>query len=147
MDFLEVSEPHFPNGERSFTWILDPLLGLRRDRAEAFMWAGRSRWKIENETFNTLKNQGYQFEHNFGHGHHNLSVVLAMLMMLAFLVDQTQELCCPLFAAALEKCNSKRALRERIREIFHQFEVESMQVIYEAVLSNGKPPVRVLWDL
>ena len=147
VDFLEVCEPHFPNGERSFTWILDPLLDLRRDRAEAFMAAGRSRWKIENETFNTLKNQGYQFEHNFGHGHHNLSVVLAMLMMLAFLVDQTQQLCCPLFAAAWEECKSKRALWERIREIFHRFHVDSMQSIYVAVLSNRKPSVKVLFDL
>jgi hypothetical protein len=32
--------------------------------------------------------------------------VLAMLMMLAFLVDQTQQLCCPLFAAAWKECNS-----------------------------------------
>ncbi len=23
-----------------------------------------------NETFNTVKNQGYHFEHNFGHGNH-----------------------------------------------------------------------------
>nr|WP_198246747.1 hypothetical protein [methane-oxidizing endosymbiont of Gigantopelta aegis] len=23
----------------------------------------RARWRIENETFNTLKNQGYHFEH------------------------------------------------------------------------------------
>jgi len=52
------------------------------------MRAGRARWKIENEAFNTLKNQGYQFEHNFGHGQQQLSVVLALLMMLAFLVDQ-----------------------------------------------------------
>ena len=33
------------------------------------MLIGRSRWKIENETgqhsaFNTLKNQGYYFEHD-----------------------------------------------------------------------------------
>ncbi len=30
--------------------------------------AGRARWKIENETFNVMKNHGYQLEHNFGHG-------------------------------------------------------------------------------
>ena len=30
--------------------------------------AARARWKIENEGFNTLKNQGYHLEHNFGHG-------------------------------------------------------------------------------
>ncbi|MEZ4549426.1 MAG: hypothetical protein R2874_02835 [Desulfobacterales bacterium] len=44
---------------------------------------GRARWKIENETFNTLKNQGYNFEHNYGLGVKNLSLIFAMLMMLA----------------------------------------------------------------
>jgi hypothetical protein len=48
---------------------------------------------VENETFNTLKNQGYHLEHNDGHGQQNLSVVLTMLMMLAFSVDQTSQLC------------------------------------------------------
>lgn len=33
------------------------------------MQGGRARWKVENETFNTLKNQGYQFEHSFGVRH------------------------------------------------------------------------------
>jgi hypothetical protein len=40
----------------------------------------RARWKIENETFNTLKNRGYHFEHNFGHGYHHLSTVMVHLM-------------------------------------------------------------------
>ena len=146
VDFLDVREPGSQGEQRRFTYILDPLLGLCRERAEHWMRAGRSRWKIENETFNTLKNQGYHFQHNYGHGHQNLSVVLAMLMMLAFLVDQTQQLCCPQFAAAWEKCISKRALWERMRAIFHQFEVTSMQAIYEAVLSIRKPPLKVLWD-
>jgi hypothetical protein len=145
VDFLDVWEPG-PRGEdRHFTFILDPLLELCRERAESCMWGGRSRWKIENETFNTLKNQGYHFEHNYGHGHQHLSVVLTTLMMLAFLVDQIQQLCCPLFAAAWEKCVSKRALWERQREIFHQFQVSSMREIYEAALSVRKPPVKVLW--
>jgi hypothetical protein len=52
---------------------------------------GRCRWRIENETFNTLKNQGYHFEHNYGHGEKNLGVVLMMLMMAAFLIDQVQQ--------------------------------------------------------
>ena len=66
------------------------------------MRGGRARWKIENETFNTLKNQGYQFEHNFGHGKKNLHTVFAFLMMLAFLIDQVQEATCGLFQKAME---------------------------------------------
>jgi hypothetical protein len=30
--------------------------------------------------FITLKNQGYHYEHNFGHGQKHLSVVFAMVM-------------------------------------------------------------------
>jgi hypothetical protein len=63
------------------------------------MRGGRARWKIANETCNTLKNQGDNFEHNYGHGEDNLAVVFAMRMMLAFLVDQTQQLGCALFQA------------------------------------------------
>ena len=114
--FLEAWEPLGGSRQQHFTWIVDPVLRLCRDRAERLMWGGRSRWKIENETFNTLKNQGYHLEHNYGHGHQNLSVVLMQLMMLAFLVDQIQQLCCPLFNAAWEKCVSKRSLWERVRE-------------------------------
>jgi hypothetical protein len=45
---------------------------------------GRARWKIENETFNVLKNHGYELEHNFGHGEKYLAMTLAALNMLAF---------------------------------------------------------------
>src|SRR4051794_24863523 len=45
---------------------------------------GRARWKIENESFNVLKNNGYNLEHNFGHGKSNLSAVFVSLNLLAF---------------------------------------------------------------
>jgi hypothetical protein len=146
VDFLEESEMR-GEGEYRITLIVDPVLRLCRERAETVMWGGRSRWKVENETFNTLKNQGYHLEHSYGHGYQNLSVVLAMLMMLAFLVDQTCQLCCALFAAAWEKCGSKRALWEGVREIFHRFTVGSMAEIYEALLyGHEKPRVHLLDD-
>jgi len=37
-----------------------------------------------------------------------------VLMMLAFLVDQVQQLCCPLFQAVWAKLGSKRRLWERM---------------------------------
>ena len=49
------------NGEvKRWTWITD--LKLSQRTVEKVMRGGRARWKIENETFNTLKNQGYHFE-------------------------------------------------------------------------------------
>jgi hypothetical protein len=45
---------------------------------------GRARWKIENETFNVFKTNGYHLEHNFGHGKETLASVLVTLNLLAF---------------------------------------------------------------
>jgi len=53
---------------------------------------GRTRWKSENETNNTLKNQGYHFEHNFGHGEEHLANFLATLNLLAFLLHTLLDL-------------------------------------------------------
>ena len=50
---------------------------------------GRTRWKSENETNNTLKNQGYNLEHNFGHGKEHLANFLTTLNLLAFLLHTT----------------------------------------------------------
>jgi hypothetical protein len=120
------------NVRKTFSWVTD--LTITDDNALHLTRGGRARWKIENETFNTLKNQGYQFEHNFGHGQQNLSVVFAMLMMLAFLVDQTQQLCCPLFRAVWQKFGSKRALWDNLRSHFRHFEFTSMRHLYEVML-------------
>ena len=119
-----------------FSWITD----LRVTKRNVFhlMRGGRARWKIENETFNTLKNQGYHFEHNYGHGEQHLSVVLAMLMMLAFLVDQAQQLCCALFRAVWLKLGSKRLLWERMRALFYTYALTSMRQLFEALLYGFK---------
>ena len=114
-----------------FTWVTD--FTLTPDNVFDLMRGGRARWKIENETFNTLKNQGYQFEHNFGHGHNHLSVVFALLMMLAFAIDQAQQLACPFFQAAWAEAGSKRRLWERMRSLFYELTFASMTAIWRAI--------------
>jgi hypothetical protein len=141
---LEYWEIH-PDGKRQyFSWITD--VTLTPDTVYSVMRGGRARWKIENETFNTLKNQGYQLEHNFGHGEQNLSVVFALLMMLAFLVDQVQQHCCPLFQAAWDKMNTKRHLWEEIRHLFRAFIFASYTDLLLAVIRGIEPQQAVLRD-
>jgi hypothetical protein len=96
-----------------FCWVTD--FTITKMNVFTIMRGGRARWKVENETFNTLKNQGYHFEHNFGHGKKNLSVVFFASMMLAFLIDQVQQLACELFQAVLEKKGSRKRLWEHMR--------------------------------
>jgi hypothetical protein len=114
-----------------FSWVTNIRVSTRN--VYKLMRGGRARWKIENETFNTLKNQGYNFEHNYGHGEQNLSVVFATLMMLAFLVDQTQQLCCALFRAVWAKLGSKRLVWERMRALFYGYRLTSMRELLEAL--------------
>jgi hypothetical protein len=70
-------------------------------------------------------------------------VVLALLMMLAFLVDQTQQLCCPLFQAAWHKLGTKRHLWEEIRNCFRAFLFPSMTALLTALVRGiaRQPPV------
>ena len=95
-----------------FSWVTD--LTITPDNAMEIMRYGRARWRTENETWKTLKNQGYNLGHNYGLGKKHLSAVFMHLMLLAFLVDQVQQLCCSLFQAACAKVSSKRPLWERI---------------------------------
>lgn len=127
-----------------FSWVTD--LRVNKGTVYRLMRGGRARWRIENETFNTLKNQGYHFEHNFGHGYQHLSVVFALLMMLAFLVDQVQQLCCPLFQAVWAKLGSKRRLWERMRALFYDYVLTSMRHLLEALWYGWKKssPILVL---
>jgi hypothetical protein len=98
----------------------------------------RARWKIENETCNTLKNQGYNFKHNYGYGEQHLAVVFCHGDDAGVLVDQTQQLCCALFRAVWIKLGSKRLLWERSRALFYDYALESMRQRLETLLYGLK---------
>ena len=87
------------------SWVTDLLVD--KDNAVELVKCGRARWKIENECFNTLKNQGYHLEHNFGHGQKNLSYNFFLLNLLAFFMHQIFELTDPLY----QKCRAKFSSR------------------------------------
>jgi hypothetical protein len=53
------------------TWITN--LNITNTNIVSIIQGARSRWKIENECFNTLKNQGYCMQHNYGQYEGNLS--------------------------------------------------------------------------
>jgi hypothetical protein len=130
VNFIEYWESG-QNQVQHFSWVTD--LRVSKCNVYKLMRGGRARWKIENETFNTLKNQGYNFAHNYGHGAQHLSVVFATVMMRAFLVDQTQQLCCALFQAVWAKLGSKRLLWERMRALFYDDAFAAMRQLFEAL--------------
>lgn len=97
-----------------FSWVTDLKIDTLEE-VKLIMKGGRCRWKIENETFNTLKNQGYNLEHNYGHGKNNLSVNFIHLMFLAFFVDQIQQAGCSYFKKILKKKGTRSSLWQSFR--------------------------------
>ena len=140
VNVLEYWQVDGEGNEIHFSWVTD--LPLTCENVYQIMRAGRARWRIENETFNTLKNQGYNLGHNYGLGKKHLSAVFVHLMMLAFLVDQIQQLSCPLFQAAWQKCKSKVYLWECIRGTFKRFVAPSMEVILRVIITDMKVLLR-----
>ena len=138
VNFLEYWE-NKGESQLQLSWITD--IELSQDNVERIMRGGRARWKIENETFNTLKNQGYNLEHNYGHGQQHLATVLGFLMMLAFLVDQVQELSCRLWQAARAHFRSRTSLWERLRVLFTGFYIPDWKTLWEAVATGHVPTV------
>jgi hypothetical protein len=124
-----------PNGkERYFSWVAN--CALTKENVYELMRTGRARWRIENETFNTLKNQGYNFEHNYGHGKQHLYSVCMMLMLLAFLIDQVKELCDKTYQIARAHHGSLRSLFEYQRVAILIFTWEDWNDFHEGVITK-----------
>jgi hypothetical protein len=137
VNFLEYRQTNLKGKELNFSWVTN--IQITTTNIFSIMEGGRARWKVENEMFNTLKNLGNNFEHNYGHGKQYLSTILCLLMILAFLIDQVQELCCPVFKALRKKAGSYRSLWERMRVIFEYVYLESWIDFYSKLLKKSIP--------
>ena len=114
------------NGKiKQFSWVSS--IRLLKKNVHHIMQAARSRWKIENETFNTLKNQGYHFDHNFGHGYKYLSNVLALIMLLAFLIDQIIQARDRIFSRIESKMKTRKRLWMTRRALFSTTILDSFE--------------------
>lgn len=112
-------------------WITDlPITALS---IQEFVQLAPCRWKIENETFNTLKNQDYNFEHNYGHGKKFLSIIFVLLMLLAFFVDQVTLFVDKAFQKALTVVKTFRDLRQATRVLFDLIPCDSFDTIYRII--------------
>ena len=79
--------------------------------------AGRARWSIENGNNNVLKNHGYHFDHNFGHGKCHLSNLLATLILLAFALHTALDWLDEQYAELKVLSPSRRTFFEQLRAL------------------------------
>ena len=118
-------------------WVTD--LVPTADNIVQLVRAARARWKIENEGFNTLKNQGYHLEHNFGHGDQHLSEAFFTLNLLAFFMHQIFELVDGLYQRVRTFFSSRRAFWDEVRSAFRLFLFTSWDQVLVRMNSPPQP--------
>jgi hypothetical protein len=111
-----------------------------RENISELISSARTRWKIENETFNILKNNGYHLEHNFGHGKSTLSSVLVVLNLLAFAMHNA----CDTAEILWQKARAQVASRVRLfihmwtLTTYHVF--DSWNMLMRTIITGIPPP-------
>lgn len=129
--------------QRNYSWITN--LSIDTQNAFEIIKLARTRWRIENEVFNTLKNQGYNLEHNDGHGKQYLSSTLAGLMLLAFLSDQLQVQvhACGLYKAARLQAATQKSMWELMRSLLQLIKLPDWGTLLRLMAGPGhdKPEV------
>jgi hypothetical protein len=100
--------------------------------------SGRTRWKVENESNNILKNQGYNLEHNFGHGQENLSEILLSLNLLAFLFHNVLDLVHDMYQKVREILGTRKRFFNDIRALLNYVWFQSWNDLFIFILTEGE---------
>lgn len=114
------------------SWVTD--LEITGNNVQTLVKGGRCKWKIENECFNTLKNQGYCIDHSYGHGE-NLSFNFYLLTLIAFAFHQVFELTDKLFQTCRKQLGSKKNLWEHIRSYLKLFVFDTWEQLLSFTLN------------
>ena len=115
-------------------------LPVTRDTVAEIVACARARWKIENESFNVLKSNGYHLEHNFGHGKQNLAMMFAAMNLLAFAFHT---ICDALEQLWMNARNAKRVRTrffEHIRTITAYLVFPDWTTLMQTLIDSKPPP-------
>jgi hypothetical protein len=114
-------------------------LPIDQHNVAALVTAARSRWKIENEHNNTLKTQGYHFEHNYGHGRQHLAALLATLILLAFLTHSILDHFDTLYHRVRQQLPSRRTFFEHLRALTQYVLFATWEDLFACMLEALQP--------
>jgi len=122
------------------SWVTD--IPITNDNIVDLVKGARARWKIENEAFNTLKNQGYHLEHNFGHGDKHLSYNFMLFNFLAFFMHQILQLTDRHYQACRGKFTSLKEYWNQLRSTIRILIFPSFESLLQFITDpeSGIPP-------
>lgn len=129
-----------PGGKQTYhSSFITNLVPTEENIAELASCA-RARWKIENGTFNVLKNNGYHLEHNFGHGKRTLASVLVVINLLAFSLHNAAEIAEKLWQEARAKCGTRVRLFNVMNSLTAYLVYPSWRAFMSMIVTGRLPP-------
>ena len=137
VNWLETTSAR-PDGTVTYRGAFVTSLDVDRGNVAELADCARARWKIENETFNVLKQHGYHLEHNFGHGRDTLASVLVVLNLLAFALHTACDLAETLWQQARQRLGTRFRLFEPLRTLA-EYQVVPSWTALMTLLATGGP--------
>jgi len=129
-------------GKTTYDGAFVTSLEVSRENVAEIAACARARWKIENESFNVLKNNGYHLEHNFGHGKQNLAMLFAAMNLLAFAMHTVCDCLEGLWVEAREAKRARKRFFEHIRTITAYLVFPDWRTLMTTLI-NSKPPPEI----
>jgi len=126
-------------GKTTYDGAFVTSLPIGKDNVAELVACARARWKIENETFNVLKNHGYHLEHNFGHGKQHLAMMFAAMNLLAFALHTVCDCLEELWQKARAAKGARKRFFEHIRTLTAYLVFPSWAALWNTLIA-GKPP-------
>ncbi len=129
-------------GKATYDGAFVTSLEVSRETVAEIAACARARWKIENESFNVLKNNGYHLEHNFGHGKQNLAMLFAAMNLLAFAMHTVCDCLEDLWVEARKAKRARKRFFEHIRTITAYLVFPDWRTLMTTLI-NSKPPPEI----
>ncbi len=127
-------------GKTTYSNAFVTSLDVTRDSVAEIVESARARWKIENESFNVLKSNGYHLEHNFGHGKQHLAMTFAALNLLAFAVHTACDCLEQIWSDARTAKRARKRFFEHLRTITAYLVFPNWDTLMQTLIDSKPPP-------
>jgi hypothetical protein len=114
-------------------------LPISVDNVVELATCGRARWKIENGSFNVLKNHGYALERNFGHGKQYLAMMFAAMNMPAFAFHSVCDCIDALWRKAREQTGARQRFFQHLHTITAYLVFPSWLALLDTLVTSNPP--------
>jgi hypothetical protein len=128
-------------GKTTYDGAFVTSLPVTADNVVEIAACARARWKIENESFYVLKNNGYNLAHNFGHGKKYLARTFATMNLLAFAFHTACDCLESLWQQAREAVGARAHFFQDLHTITAYVLFPSWHSLLYTVASGKAPPI------